>query len=165
MYCVPPDNWIKNTVNYMTEMFKTAGIDISSVSGGDFVQVAKKCHDFVRTHNFTYGGGQRNLPVTDKQSTIDCSGYVSWVLYEYGYKELSYQLNTGSLYSFAQRKGWKIKPGSQAEPGDILLNPASHTEIYIGNGKVYNCGSTSAIREESSNVSTSFQYAITVTKP
>ena len=34
MYCVPPDNWIKNTSNYMTEMFNTAGIDVSAIIGG-----------------------------------------------------------------------------------------------------------------------------------
>lgn len=29
-YCVPPDAWIANTVQYMTEMFKTAGINVSA---------------------------------------------------------------------------------------------------------------------------------------
>ena len=76
------------------------------------------------------------------------------------------QQNTRTLYSLAVRKGWTIKSGAEAKPGDILLNPSSHTEIYIGNGKVYKCGSTSAIRAESTNNNPSkFEYSITVTKP
>lgn len=161
-----PGGWIENVTTYMSNMFSAAGINVSSIGGGDFLQVAKKCHDFVRTHNFSYGGGA-NIPVTENQSVIDCSGYVSWVLYEYGYKDLAgSQQNTRTLYSLAVRKGWTIKSGAEAKPGDILLNPSSHTEIYIGNGKVYNCGSTSAIRAESTNNNPSkFEYSITVTKP
>ncbi len=166
MYCVPPDDWIKNTVNYMTEMFKTAGINISSMAGGELLDVAKRCHDYVRNNQFTYGA-TGNIPVSGKSGKIDCSGYVSWVLYEYGYKELKgHQKTTSTLYTFAKSKGWEIKKGSEAKPGDILLNPNEHTEIYAGNNQVYNCGSNSAIQEAiGTNNPSSFKYSITVSKP
>ena len=185
MYCVPPDNWIKNTSNYMTEMFNTAGIDVSAIiGGGDFLEVAKQCHDYLRNNGYYYSSAANKSAgrfVKDSTSTgshipkpypgegtyIDCSAYVTWVLYEYGYTELEgWQQSTGTFLSLANRYGWTVKTGSEAQPGDILLNPATHTEIYIGDGKSYNAGSTNAIRREYDSCSPgSFQYSITVTPP
>lgn len=169
MYCVPPDNWIKNTSNYMTEMFNAVGIDVSSIiGGGDFLEVAKQCHDYLRENNYYYVQGSHiPKPYPGEGTYIDCSAYVSWVLYEYGYTELEgWQQSTRTIIPLANRYGWTIKSGSEAQPGDILLNPTTHTEIYIGDGKSYNAGSTDAIRSEYSNCNpSSFQYAITVTAP
>lgn len=185
MYCVPPDNWIKNTSNYMTEMFNTAGIDVSAIiGGGDFLEVAKQCHDYLRNNRYYYSSAANKSAgrfVKDSTSTgshipkpypgegtyIDCSAYVTWVLYEYGYTELEgWQQSTGTFLSLANRYGWTVKTGSEAQPGDILLNPATHTEIYIGDGKSYNAGSTNAIRREYDSCNPgSFQYSITVTPP
>ena len=33
-YCVPPEPWVTNTTNYMTQMFNAAGIDTSSATSG-----------------------------------------------------------------------------------------------------------------------------------
>ena len=171
MYCVPPDDWIKNTCNYMTEMFRTAGIDVSSFigGGGDIVAIAKQCHDYVRLNGFTYLQNylHNTIPIDESgYKTIDCSSFVTWVLYEYGYTDLGgYQQSTSTLLGLANSKGWTVKPGSQAQAGDIVLNPGVHTAIYAGNGQFYDCGSTSLIQQEINTYNPGYAYAITVPKP
>lgn len=162
-----PGGWIESVTTYMTNMFNAVGIDISKFGGGDFLAVAEKCHDYVCERNFYYSLKGTYIPITDSEVSIDCSSYVTWVLYEYGYKELAgYQQTTWTLVDRAREYGWTMKPGSEAQPGDILLNPSTHTEIYIGDGKVYNCGSTNSIRSKYTyDDPARYQYAITVTKP
>ncbi len=162
-----PGGWIENVLMYMTNMFNAAGIDVSSFNAnGDFVEVAKQCHDYVRTNGFVYGNGN-TIPIAGNgTSYIDCSAYVTWVLYEYGYTDLAGpQQSTRTLLGLAQRKGWTVKSGSEAVAGDIMLNPNSHTSIYAGNGQFYDCGSTSLIQSEITTWNPGYQYAITVTKP
>ena len=162
-----PGGWIDTTLSIMTQMFNAAGIDVSAVTGnGDFLDIAKQCHDYVRLNGFHYGNG--NIIPTDESGSkqIDCSAYVTWVLYEYGYTDLrGYQQSTRTLLGLAKRKGWTVKPGSEAVAGDIVLNPNSHTSIYAGNGQFYDCGSTSLIQSEITTYNPGYQYAITVTKP
>ena len=183
MYCVPPDDWIKNTCNYMTEMFRTAGIDVSSFSGGEFLDVAKRCHDYLVEKQYYYSSAANKRAgryVSDGQSTgssipkpypgegtyIDCSGYVTWVLYEFGYTEYAgWQQSTSTLLSEARKHGWTVKSGSEAQPGDIVLNPGVHTAIYAGNGQFYDCGTTKFIRTPLVTYNPGYAYAITVTKP
>ena len=163
-----PGGWIENVLMYMTNMFNAAGIDVSQFigNGGDFLEVAKECHDYVREHNFVYYNGN-TIPIDENNyNGIDCSAYVTWVLYEYGYTDLAgWQQTTRTLLGLAQRKGWTVKSGSEAVAGDIMLNPNSHTSIYAGNGQFYDCGSTSLIQSEITTWNPGYQYAITVTKP
>lgn len=148
------------------------GIDEYYVEGygTEFLEVAKNCHDYIRQNNFYYVQGNE-IPYPNGTSYTDCSAYVTWVLYEYGYTELkghqkgtSWFMNTNTM----QKMGWTVKPATQAEAGDIVVNN-HHMEIYAGDGKFYNAGSTSAIRKEISNSGKSylntFTYAITVTPP
>lgn len=64
------------------------------------------------------------------------------------------------LSNILAQKGWiLITDESQLKPGDIL-SYSGHVEIYAGDGKVYNAGSGSAIRNASpSYKSGSFQKA------
>lgn len=163
-----PGGWIENVLMYMTNMFNAAGIDVSQFigNGGDFLEVAKECHDYVREHNFVYYNGN-TIPIDENNyNGIDCSAYVTWVLYEYGYTDLAgWQQTTRTLLGLAQRKGWTVKDGSQAQAGDIVLIPAYHTAIYAGNGQFYDCGSTDLIRSVTTTWNPGYDYAITVTKP
>ena len=141
-------------------------IRLNADSGGDFVAIAKKCHDYVRENRFSYGGGN-TIPIDESGSkVIDCSTFVSWVCYEYGYKDFKGgQTPTSQLLGKARSHNWTIKDGSEAVAGDILLR-TGHTEIYAGNGKSYNCGSDESILVEIENCDPSrFTYAITVTPP
>lgn len=179
-----PGGWIDSTIAYMTQMYEAAGIDLSEIMGGDFLEVAKQCHDYIRENNYYYSsaankraggyvgdgtstGSSIPKPYPGEGNYIDCSAYVTWVLYEYGYTELEgWQQSTGTLLSLANRYGWTVKSGSEAQAGDILLNPSSHTEIYRGDGTSYNAGSTNAIRREYDSCNPGeFQYSITVTAP
>lgn len=180
-----PGGWIENVLMYMTNMFNAAGIDVSQFvgGGGDFLEVAKQCHDYLVQNNYYYSSAANKSAgryVYDADSTgssipkpypgegnyIDCSAYVTWVLYEYGYKDLGPgQESTRTLLGLAQRKGWTVKDGSQAQAGDIVLIPAYHTAIYAGNGQFYDCGSTNLIRSPTTTWNPGYDYAITVTKP
>ena len=180
-----PGGWIENVLMYMTNMFNAAGIDVSQFvgGGGDFLEVAKQCHDYLVQNNYYYSSAANKSAgryVYDAESTgssipkpypgegnyIDCSAYVTWVLYEYGYKDLGPgQESTRTLLGLAQRKGWTVKDGSQAQAGDIVLIPRYHTAIYAGNGQFYDCGSTNLIRSPTTTWNPGYDYAITVTKP
>lgn len=80
-----------------------------------------------------------------------CATYVSWVLQEAGYIEPSEHTNGAhAMNKLLQSKGWQIINNiNELEPGDILYYSSGHVEIYAGEGKVYNAGSGSAIRNAS----------------
>ncbi len=144
-------------------------IRLKADSGGDFLAIAKKCHDYVRDNGFTYeqNASHNTIPIDESgYKTIDCSSYVSWVCYEYGYKDFKgTQESSYSLLRAARSHNWTVKDASEAVAGDILLRKG-HTEIYAGNGKAYNCGGPNSISADISNSNPSrFTYAITVTPP
>ena len=47
---------------------------------------------------------------------------------------------------------------SELQPGDIVVR-SGHTEIYAGDNRTFNCGSTNAIRSETSRYSGNFTKA------
>lgn len=81
----------------------------------------------------------------------DCSGYVTACLQYYGVLKPTAFLYTGIMGNTSpvmQNTGFKCMRWtgvSTLQPGDILVTPGSHTEIFshMENGKpyVYNCGS------------------------
>lgn len=169
-----PGGWIENTLLYMNQMFSAAGINPSSsvsVSGNEIVEIAKELHDYVRLNGYKYNKGQRpggcNIPIDGSSpKVIDCSSFVTWVLYKYGYTDLAgIQQTTRTLYGLAQRKGWTIKNANEAQPGDIMLRLNYHTSIYAGDGYLYDCGTDEWINDEKTKMNMAYDYAITVTKP
>lgn len=142
---------------------------------GDFLEVARKCHAYVRENGFTYVQGQ-SIPITSKSSGIDCSSYVCWVLYEYGYTDRAgWQLSCsgGTLVAWCKSNLELVYSGyapsitevANIEPGDIVIqgersqaggDSSHHTQIFVGydeNGKAiwYNCGSNNAIKTMEGN--------------
>lgn len=134
------------------------------VVNGDFLGSAKKIWRKVVNGNFKYDSSKRNyIPITGNK--IDCSGYVSWVLYEYGLKDQfgGKQFKTKNFMEY----DWKalgatvisVKAGenvvSKLQPGDILVRaPIKNGEVGYGhvnitaskkNGQIYayDCGSES----------------------
>ena len=125
----------------------------TGISDGTFVQIAIKCHKYYEDNKFKYVNGN-NIPYPNGTRGTDCSAFVTWVLYEYGYKELAgHQLSMsgGTLEKFCRDKGFtKITNLSQVKAGDILMWPGSHTEIVKKDGNykdTLNCGTTEAIRD------------------
>lgn len=128
-------------------------------AGGDFLETAKKVWMEVCTSGkFTKYGGS-SIPC--RGPTIDCSAFVSWVLYEYGYTEFAGgQTNTEGFKNtnWNQKYGWEeIAVGSGENPYDILQpgdifvrhgNGTHHVTLVVEkkDGKIYSydCGNTSA---------------------
>lgn len=161
-------NWANAVIKHMRNIFN---YEPGFAANGSFLAVAKECHDYIRQNNYSYIQGTTIPADENSVSGIDCSAYVTWVLYEYGYTELKGHQKTCSWFmntSTMQKMGWTVLPATQAEAGDIVVN-SHHMEIYAGDGKFYNAGSTEAIRREISNCGVGylndFTYAIRVTPP
>ena len=115
----------------------------------------------VDAKKYSYGAPGTGAPYQNS-SVIDCSSYVAWVLYEYGYEEFGQTAyNTSSFMNtdWSAKYGWEeidIEAGedcrSQLQPGDILVRrsptePAKVHHIQIikeiaPNGDIitYDCG-------------------------
>lgn len=57
----------------------------SSKYANTIVEKAKKCHDYLRNNGYKYAQAGISIPITNSVKTVDCSSYVSWVLYEAGF--------------------------------------------------------------------------------
>ena len=146
---------------YTTENARQELAQYMTAVGGDFLEVALEVWTEVCTSGkfTTYGGA--SIPCTGP--TIDCSAFVSWVMYEYGYDEFAGgQKWTGwwmdQSDAMAQKYGWEVielAPGENAgdilEPGDIYVRHRGnkgHMDICVEvNGSeylAYDCGDTGA---------------------
>ena len=134
-------------------LFKTGYYDrinkwCSESDTGSIVQKAVECHQYLRTNGYTYAQAGVNIPITGNgRKTIDCSSFVSWVLYEAGYEEMKGYQQTS--YTFLANKwGWQEVSVNEAQPGDLLVYSA-HVEIVAGDAGskflVYNCGGNASI--------------------
>ena len=119
MYCVPPDDWIKNTCSYMTEMFNTAGISTSSEATTDIGEKVVEAAKSKIGCAYVYGAAGPD--------TFDCSGLTMWCYQQVG---ISIPHNDTAQKNAAK----KVVPVSEARVGDILWN-SGHVGIYIGDGK------------------------------
>ena len=167
------EEWLKQ-LKEKASAGSAVNIDTSS-----FLATAKTCHDYLRENNYWYPSAanlragrfvsdgtsvKHKFPTKgepDSNRYMDCSAYVSWVLKEYGY-------NLSSPYTASGLLGNPLHlqeiPVSNVQAGDILVRNG-HTEIFCGNGKSYNCGSTNAIRSVTSNCNPSgFTKAFRVNK-
>ncbi len=128
----------------------------ANINGGDMVQIAASLWQQVASGNYSYGG----TSIPPSGSTIDCSSFVSWIIYEYGYDDFQgYQHITQQFVSedWNAKYGWEEIPvaagedvTSKLQPGDILVrdsgNNDGHMNITVSveaNGDVmaYDCGS------------------------
>ena len=140
-----------------------------------FSSVASECHKVLSDNDFSYGTHpytfSKETPSNTKVKTIDCSGYVSWVLYEYGkkigdntFKNLfSNSLSATLLKNIFEANTNYFKYVGKADKvelkeGDLLVRPGKHIEIFShtsGTGnwkyKCYHAGNTNAIRAESTS--------------
>ena len=137
----------------------------SDVDRNELLVVADRLWKQVYNGGFTYSSSStKKIPISMSKKIIDCSSYVTWILYEAGYTQFGgYQLKTRDFMVF----DWTslgatvidVKAGenvvSKLEPGDILVrtpvsksgNPGyGHVNItaYVKDNRVYSydCGST-----------------------
>lgn len=124
--------------------FKTGG------GGGDFVNNAISCHEYVRTNGYSYALAGLSIPEgVENGRTIDCSSFVSWVAYKTGFTEFAGHQAVSSTFE-SNPWGWETISVDQVQAGDILAYDG-HVEICAdpnpgGSGFiVYNCGGNSSI--------------------
>lgn len=170
-YC--NERWGTSIISIMADFYEKAGISINKFGNEEFVQVAKSCHDYLKENNYYYVQGSNiPKPYEGEENYIDCSAYVTWVLYEYGYTELAGWQKRSEWFvneNNWQNYGWEKIEISKAMPGDIVVRDG-HVEIYYGDGKFLNCGSTESIRREYDSYSNAmtglnrFTFAIRVQK-
>ena len=149
----------QNQLNYWTEIF---GKYATVFSGGDFLQLAQSVWTEVVKENPRYSDAGDAYPYL-ADGDIDCSAYVSWVLYEYGYDEFKNQRNCATLIAtdWNKKYGWTEIPIDSSyvgdkilsilQPGDILVR-TGHTQIIAEikpNGDVYvfDCGGSAPWRK------------------
>lgn len=158
LFYMEKQNWVITTqlseVNCLE--FSPAGIldAIAGIVGGggsvspnaDVEAAVQWMIDKANTGAVTYSQAVRNLKNPDGWS-YDCSSFVITGFYVGG-------LNANATYTGDMRAGFTALgfewiPGSYFDSsvcrrGDILLNEALHTQVYIGNNQDVNCGSTPA---------------------
>ena len=163
-YSSPSEPWSNHVILKMKDLYSSIGIhlddyidkkeeenseDDPGITATTFLGIAKQCHDYIRNNNFYYVQGNK-IPYPNGTSYIDCSAYVTWVLYEYGYTEFAgHQKDTAwFMGSGPSKMGWTILKPSEAKTGDLLVK-SGHIEIFAGDGVgTYAAGSTNAIRTE-----------------
>lgn len=146
-------------------------------------------HNFSYDDYFQYTGYQRpDIAFTDanKSKTVVCATIVGASIYKSGYYEKddfpsdywAYGHNSApSTARFLRDKGWIfVENQEDLEPGDVMFFQTSaptytiingksygagHVEIYAGDGKRYNTGTTSSIRvvEQSMGYRSNFLFA------
>ncbi len=117
----------------------------SNPNAGLILQKAKECHDYVRTNNFIYEQAGVNIPInSSSRKTIDCSSFVSWVLYESGYSQFAGDQKNSSYFA-SNPMNWQKISRDNLQAGDIMVF-SGHVQIYAGGNQYYNCGGNSSIR-------------------
>ena len=117
------------------------------VNGSELLTVAERLWKQVYNGNFTYSSSSsKKIPITGNK--IDCSAYVTWILYEAGYTQFGgKQLKTKNFMQYDWTKLGatviNVKAGeniiNKLQPGDILVRTpvSSNNKVYS-----YDCGST-----------------------
>lgn len=161
---------MSNRISYAQQCYEQFK-DMEAPSG-DFYNIAYQLHEYLRTNMYWYpssaniqaGGYVRDgesvthkIPVMgepENQRYVDCSSYVSWVITQYTGRTQLYS----SVQILNNAMGFEEVSLSELQPGDIVVR-SGHVEIYAGDNRTFNCGSTNAIRSETSGYSGNFTKA------
>lgn len=164
------DNEIK--INDVSKLYRhVKGVIVSDDIGSNldskyFLATARRVWDTIVSGDkyFTYRNGNY-IPITT--SYCDCSSYVTWVLYEFGYTDFKgEQLYTDDFYKtdFNKKYGWteiKFQSGSDItsiiRPGDIVVRVPIDSNGTVGYGHVdivateggtysYDCGDSASVK-------------------
>lgn len=139
--------------------------EITEFKRDSLIETATACWDYILDNASTYSYGGASIPVSDG-STVDCSSYVSWVLYEYGFEEFKGGQHTSESFkntNWTDLYGWEEipvasgeNPYDQLQPGDIFVRYGGDThhvtfivELEGGNTYGFDCGNESHWKESS----------------
>ena len=155
-----------------TSSTTSTGLPTFERNSKNLLTIIKNCKNYYAKNNFYYSlaNGVRSIPADqsktyDSKRYVDCSSFVTWVLYEYARANnltnmmnyFSYQRNSATFASIGGNGGnaylTTVSSLSEARPGDILVTQghveflSSHTKNSNGSYtiKVYNCGSNASI--------------------
>lgn len=152
------DQWVLFKYGYYRPLGKyyTASSN-NNIDTSSFLSTAQGVWQQVCDRFTTYGAAN----IVPSGTTIDCSAYVSWVLFEYGYSEefKDTQTTTEVFYNtnWNEKFGWtEIAVGAtenvidKVQPGDLLVRyngTVHHITIIVkvesGTVYVYDCGDES----------------------
>ena len=176
-----PAHQAEHAANYVDKIISIAktiygeGALSTGVGGGDFLNVAERIWKKICNGNYSYGGS--SIPCTG--STVDCSSYVSWVIYEYGYTDFKGGQHCTQNFkntNWNQKYGWTEinvgggqNPYDQIQPGDLLVRDPGNNDGHITlvvrkeNGKIYcyDCGNSGNWRNNSDGHALDESYMLT----
>lgn len=143
---------------FKTGYYTYTGEWCSDSYGGNIVEAAATVHNYVSSNGYYYTQG-KTLPSSVKNARntkgICCATFVAWTLYEAGYDWMEECPNINacsSLLPFLIKNGGNkiMNPTlDKLQPGDIVFygsGGSAHTDIYIGDGEWYNCGSDTSVK-------------------
>lgn len=117
----------------------------SSSVASRIIEKAAAIKTQISTNGYTYSNAGAKLVPSYNIRIVDCSSYVSWVLYEAGIPGFNAGLQQSSGVFNSNPWNFTVVSQSEAQAGDILVYNG-HVEIYAGNNTCYNAGADSAIR-------------------
>jgi cell wall-associated NlpC family hydrolase len=157
-----------------TSIINSNGLPSFNRNTSSLIQIIKNCKAYYAKNNFYYSiaNGVRSIPADISTNYsgkyyVDCSSFVTWVLYEYANANnntkmknyFSYQRNSATFASIGasggneflsvvSSKGNNNVNLSLAQPGDILVfsnngKTVGHVGIYIGNDKFVHASDSS----------------------
>ena len=162
-----------------TQIYGEKALSSGTSAGGDFLAVAEKIWKKICNGNYSYGGS--SIPCTG--TTVDCSSYVSWVLYEYGYDDFKGGQHCTMHFkntNWTSKYGWQeinvgagLNPYSSIQPGDIFVrdpgNNDGHVTLVVRkeSGKIYcyDCGNSNNWRGNSTGSALDKSYMLTDSRP
>ncbi len=175
-----------------SDVGSNTGFGMNAVQG-NIVLNAKRIHDYIKENSYAYScthnvsNGYSNSCTCNSTSCfgkplnantvqqyynircIDCSAFVSWVLYESGIdigRQTSHFFYNQNYVMYAQYNWTKITDWNDLQPGDVLVR-SGHVGIYEGNGYTLEAGSTNSIRADHSygsiaSVASRYRFAVRV---
>lgn len=161
VYSQPKQIWVSSKVliNLKVSIADISGLvtAVGGILGGSGAsspdasveKAVKWMIDKAQSNRITYSQSNRNLK-NPSGTSYDCSSFVIT-----GFTQGGFNINasyTGDMRSGFEAAGFKWHdadsngslPANVLQRGDILLNTARHTQVYIGNNQDVNCGSTPA---------------------
>ena len=150
----------------------TSRYDGSKYKAGNYGELLKVAADLwkkIANGDYHYSMSGQSIPI--EGNLIDCSSYISWVLYEYGFEDFKgaqYSTLTFLDTNFNDKYGWEEIPvaagedvTSKLKPGDILVRDdggggsGGHINITVDvkDGKVmaFDCGKEDVWRNSGGN--------------
>lgn len=159
-----PSGFVTKAGNFLSRVF-FGGPNYDTIDNNDYTvdgtwfDCVTKMGQWYETNVHTYQGTRQKprtgrkrymCNIIDRYVEDDCSSFVKACLYFFGITEIwdlhvsTSLMQPGSKFdNLIRSKGFKCIPYSYdiLQPGDIICGgPATHTEIYAGNGKSYSWG-------------------------